>query len=93
METMSDPEFLAEAAKGKLNHAVPHRIQKLVEEVYKTPKEVSCKIILEESSFPQTHAPPAKLAGLLFAHDKCRRPHLFLIIPGPEVGTYCRKAG
>jgi tripartite-type tricarboxylate transporter receptor subunit TctC len=42
MDTMKDPAFLAEANKGELEitPVVGQEIQKLVEEVYQTPKEV-----------------------------------------------------
>jgi hypothetical protein len=40
-ETMKDPEFLAEAAKAKLiiNPVNGAGVQKLVDEIYATPKE------------------------------------------------------
>jgi tripartite-type tricarboxylate transporter receptor subunit TctC len=45
MDTMKDPGFLAEANKGELEitPVVGDAIQKLVEEVYQTPKEVVAK--------------------------------------------------
>jgi tripartite-type tricarboxylate transporter receptor subunit TctC len=45
VDTMKDPDFLAEAAKAKLE-VTPvsgDQIQKLVEEIYKTPKELAAK--------------------------------------------------
>jgi hypothetical protein len=45
MDTMKDPEFLAEANKGELE-VTPvsgEEIQKLVEEIYQTPKEIAEK--------------------------------------------------
>jgi hypothetical protein len=45
METMSDPAFLAEAEKGKLEitPVSGDKIQKLVDEIYKTPKDIAAK--------------------------------------------------
>jgi tripartite-type tricarboxylate transporter receptor subunit TctC len=45
METMTDPDFIAEATKGKLEitPVSGDKIQKLVEEIYKTPKELADK--------------------------------------------------
>ena len=45
MDTMKDPEFLAEAEKGKLEitPVAGEEIQKLVAEVYATPKDVAAK--------------------------------------------------
>jgi tripartite-type tricarboxylate transporter receptor subunit TctC len=46
MDTMKDPEFLAEAEKGKLEitPVSGEDIQKLVTEVYATPKDVAAKV-------------------------------------------------
>jgi tripartite-type tricarboxylate transporter receptor subunit TctC len=45
MDTMKDPDFLAEAEKGQLEitPVTGEDIQKLVEEVYKTPKDIAAK--------------------------------------------------
>ena len=45
MDTMKDPEFLAEAEKGKLEitPVAGEEIQKLVAEVYATPKDIAAK--------------------------------------------------
>jgi len=45
METLADPDFLAEANKGKLEitPVSGDKIQKLVEEIYKTPKDLAEK--------------------------------------------------
>ncbi len=45
MDTMKDPEFLAEAAKGdfEITPVPGEQVQKLVEEVYTTPKDVVAK--------------------------------------------------
>jgi tripartite-type tricarboxylate transporter receptor subunit TctC len=46
METMKDPEFLAEAGKGdfEITPVPGEEIQKLVAEVYQTPKDVVAKV-------------------------------------------------
>ena len=46
METMSDPEFLADAARGKfeINPVPGERIQQLVAELYKTPPELTKRL-------------------------------------------------
>ena len=45
MDTMKDPDFLAEAKKAELEitPVSGEEIQKLVEEVYRTPKEIAAR--------------------------------------------------
>ena len=46
MATMSDPEFLADAERGKfeINPVPGERIQQLVAELYKTPRELTKRL-------------------------------------------------